>query len=387
MNVYLPYLSHTLTFDQMLAFHSEHRLLLTRAAWLGLLIANGTWDPILQMLIGAIVHVAAIAVLLIGLGRALELNRLLVLLGFALLFCAIPFGWDNTLAGFQIQFYFLLLLTALGLFLLPRAKAWSTEWLVGTLLAVLGYFSVASGSLILLAAIATALVQIALGQRRGVREWAGVGVQALIAIVLMHDLLTHIPRTAQIAVSVGQFLSTVMVTASWPIAAGSWPVALQIVPAVLVQGPILVLAAQMLRQRPDISDPRWLYVAIAAWLGLQLAAVSLARAGDTIQSRYTDIFLIGTILNFAALLLLMRDRVEVGRRALLSCGAALWIFAVMFGAAQKAGSQVIDGASFRFGGGQRQTENVTRFLATGDFAALDKKPDSGIQTDVAVGSP
>jgi len=42
IGVYLPYLSHTLTFDHLVAFHTEHRLLLTRAAWLALLILNGT---------------------------------------------------------------------------------------------------------------------------------------------------------------------------------------------------------------------------------------------------------------------------------------------------------------------------------------------------------
>ena len=34
--VYLPYLSNTLTFDHLLAFHNEHRLLLTRATALAL---------------------------------------------------------------------------------------------------------------------------------------------------------------------------------------------------------------------------------------------------------------------------------------------------------------------------------------------------------------
>ena len=152
--------------------------------------------------------------------------------------------------------------------------------------------------------------------------------------------------------------------------------ALQIVPAALVQGPMLVLIVQMVRQRPGMSDQRWFYVAIAAWVALQLIAISFARAGDSLQSRYTENFLIGTILNFAALLSLIGDRVEPQRRKLLSIGAALWIFVVMLGAGQKAGGQVIDGVSFRFANGQRQTENVKRFVATGDYGALDKKPES-----------
>jgi hypothetical protein len=379
ITLYLPYFSHTLTFDHMVAFLNEHRFLLTRVAWLALLIFNGTWDPILQMQIGALVHVMAIGCLLAGLGRVLKLNRLILLLGFALLFCAIPFGWDNTLMGYNLHFYLLLLLSILSLFLLARATAWSPEWLLGSLLATLGYFSFAPGSLILPAAIATALMQIAVGQRRSARELAGIVAHAAVAMVLMYDIQTHIPpssASSHVATSIGEFYSTLMVTASWPVAGGKWPVALQIVPAALVHGPMLVLIVQMARQRPGMSDQRWFYVAIAAWVALQLIAVSFARAGDSLQSRYTDNFLIGTILNFAALLSLIGDRVEPQRRKLLSIGAALWIFVVMLGAGQKAGGQVIDGVSFRFANGQRQTENVKRFLATGDYGALDKKPES-----------
>src|ERR1043166_8489036 len=57
VGVYLPHLSHTLTLERFFEFHTEHRLLLTRAAWLALLELNGTWDPLLQMLIASVVHV------------------------------------------------------------------------------------------------------------------------------------------------------------------------------------------------------------------------------------------------------------------------------------------------------------------------------------------
>src|SRR5436305_11534640 len=67
-DVYFPYLSHALSFDRLIQFHNEHRLLLTRLTALALLILNGTWDPILQMLVGATVHVVAIGTLLIALG-------------------------------------------------------------------------------------------------------------------------------------------------------------------------------------------------------------------------------------------------------------------------------------------------------------------------------
>jgi hypothetical protein len=96
--------------------------------------------------------------------------------------------------------------------------------------------------------------------------------------------------------------------------------------------------------------------------------------GGTIQPRYTDIFILGIILNFAALLFLAGDQIDPKYRRLLSFGAAVWIFAVTLGAGQKAIMNVIDEVSFRYASGQRQTENVKTFLATNDLAALDKKP-------------
>src|SRR6185436_4129486 len=128
-------------------------------------------------------HVVAIGCLLVGLGRILKLEHLILLLGFALLFWAIPFGWDNALMGLNLHFYLLLLLSILSLFLIARAPAWSPEWLLASLLATLGYLSFAPGSLILPAAIAVAVTQIAVGQRRGTRELAGIVAHAAIAMV------------------------------------------------------------------------------------------------------------------------------------------------------------------------------------------------------------
>ena len=134
--LYLPWLEGRLDAAHWFAFHNEHRLVLTRASALALLWLTGTWDPIAQMLFNALVHVAAIGLLIALLGRLLDLTRFLFFAAFALLFWAVPFGWDNTLGGFQLQFYGLILLSVLSLHLVC-APAWSVRWVLGTLLAVL----------------------------------------------------------------------------------------------------------------------------------------------------------------------------------------------------------------------------------------------------------
>jgi hypothetical protein len=371
--IYLPYLSHTLTFDHLIAFHNEHRILLTRLALLAMLYVSGTWDPILQMLIGAVVHVATINFLLAAIARPLNSTALMLLLGFALVFFAVPFGWDNTLWGFQIQFYFLILFSVVSLFLLCHAKAWSPAWLLGTVIGAAGYFSVASGALILPAAIVLALAQVALGQRRGLPEVAGIALHAAISAIVIRDVLLFAPHTAGTAASVSQMLASLMISASWPIAARSWTGVLKVIPAVLLYGPLLILAAKMRVQRPGIADRRWFYLALAAWLAVQVFALSFGRTGGTIQSRYSDIFLIGVVLNAAAMLLLLTEDGEP-KRKLLTYGAAVWIFAVTLGAGQKAVVNVIDDISARYRNSLTQTANIKGFLATNDFAYLDNKP-------------
>jgi hypothetical protein len=70
----------------------------------------------------------------------------------------------------------------LSLFLLSRARAWSAEWLLGTLLATLGYFSVASGLLILPAATLLVLTteQAEPGQRNLLSCAAAIWIFAVI---------------------------------------------------------------------------------------------------------------------------------------------------------------------------------------------------------------
>ena len=364
--LYLPWLEGRLDAAHWLAFHNEHRIVLTRASALALLWLTGSWDPIAQMLFNALLHVTAIGLLVALLGRLLDLTCFLLFAAFALLLWAVPFGWDNTLGGFQLQFYGLILLSVLSLHL-TCAAAWSVRWLLGTLLAVLAYFSMASGALILPAAIGLAAVQIALGRRAGGRELAGVLLHAAITLALLRDALSFSPHgTASIGAAIASFL----VSASWPVATASWPSILKIIPAALINAPVLIFGLRLLKQRPGLDDRRWFALALAAWLALQLIALSYGRPGGTPESRYNDIFIIGVVLNAAAWLHLLRT---APRRRLLPV-ASVWLFAVMLGAGQKATDNVIDGISARVRTGQTQTENVKNFISTGDFAHLAGKP-------------
>jgi hypothetical protein len=159
-------------------------------------------------------------------------------------------------------------------------------------------------------------------------------------------------------------------SASWPVAAASWPSILKIIPAALINAPVLIFGLRLLKQRPGLDDRRWFALALAGWLALQLIALSYGRPGGTPESRYSDIFIIGVVLNAAAWLHLLRTAPQTP----LAAVASVWLFAVMLGAGQKATDNVIDGISARVRTGQIQTENVKNFISTGDFAHLAGKP-------------
>jgi hypothetical protein len=374
VGLYLPYFSGTLGSERWLAFHNEHRILLTRANAMALLWLSGNWDPVLQMLLNAAIHFGAIALLVVLLGRLLDRTSLLLFLAFVTLLFATPLGWDNTLGGFQIQFYYLILLSLLSLDLLCGERAWSPRWLIGTLVAAAAYFSMASGALVLPAAVILTLAQRAVGQRSGARELTGLALHIALSFVLLGDALSFAPNQDVRADTIGQLINSLLLTASWPIAAASWPTVLRIVPAALIHAPLMIFAWRFLAQRSPIDDRRWFVIALSAWVAVQIFALSYGRMGGATESRYADIFLIGIALNGAALLYLLRNERGAPSSRWLILLPAIWLFAVMLGAGQKATNRAADGIAARYRTGQIQTENVKNFIATGDFAHLSGKP-------------
>src|ERR1700694_1913676 len=63
-----PFADSTLTLSQLFAAHNEHRIFTTRVISLLLFVANGGWDPLLQMIVNAAIHVALGVAMLVVLG-------------------------------------------------------------------------------------------------------------------------------------------------------------------------------------------------------------------------------------------------------------------------------------------------------------------------------
>jgi hypothetical protein len=378
--LFRPYLAGTLSLPDLIAPHNEHRILLTRLAALGSLIASGRWDAMLQMLFNALVHTAAAGVLLVMFARALDRAGALLLAAFTLAAFALPLGWENTLAGFQVQFYALILLAPLSIMLLAASAAFSPRWWLGTALGLLSYVSIAAGAFTLPAFIVLALAQFACGQRRGRGEIAGLVLHAVLAALLLRDV-PAIPGHAALKIhSAAEWIAAALALASWPVAPPAWPAYAHLAAAVLLFAPVGVVAIRVARERPPPTDPRWLLIGIAAWIGWQILAFSYGRGSGAVHAaRYRDVLIVGLMVNAACLFRLV---VVERARGAFACVAAAWLIAVFIGA----GKTVIDQApqlAWRHDTAVIQAENLRRFLATGDKTALENQPQFHIPYPVA----
>jgi len=152
-----------------------------------------------------------------------------------------------------------------------------------------------------------------------------------------------------------------------------WFVPLRALPALVLFAPLLILADHVRRTRPPISDWHWTYLGLGAWIAMQILAFAYGRtAGAFYASRYHDILLIGTLLNAACLIYLLLTNARVLQSKALA-GAAVWVFIVAFATGQKALDNLPRDLGWRRDTAAVQTENVKRFLLTGDKTAIEGK--------------
>jgi hypothetical protein len=378
--LFRPYLAGTLGASDLAATHNEHRILLTRLAALGSLLASGRWDAVLQMLFNVAVHTAAAGLLLVALARALDLAGALLLTVFTLALFAVPLGWENTLTGFQLQFYLLILLAPVSLMLLAPSAAFSARWWLGTAVGLASYFSIAAGAFTLPAFIALALAQLTCGHRRGRAEIAGLLLHAALAALLVLDV-PAIPGHAGLkAQSAAEWIAAVLALGSWPATGPAWPSVVHLAGAALLFAPALALAIAVARERPAPGDPRWLWLGLAAWTGLQILALAYGRGSGAIgAARYRDVLIVGLMVNAACVSRLL---IDLRARRAIACAATAWLLVVVIGA----GKIIIDQApqlAWRRDVAAIQAENLRRFLTTGDRAALENQPQFHIPYPVA----
>lgn len=364
--VYGPWLEGDLDWADLVALHNEHRILFPRLLALGLFAANGIWNPLLQMVVNAAIHSGFICILAWFMLRVVGPSLAPAVLGFCLVVFSLPVGWENTLAGFQSCFYFLLTGGVGGLWLAAGAAPLSLRWWAGVGLAAVGFFSLASGAFAFAALAALGAIQAARGVRRDRLHLAAIGVLAalfVLGILVTHQVEEHSTCRAANAI---EFL------AAFDRVSG-WPIKVPVLGTLVRQAPAAWLLATMLRTRPPATDRRWFLLALVIWMAGQSLAIAYGRGRfGFVSSRYMDLFTVDLVTNFACLLLCVRE--VAARHPAAVPVAAAWTLLVLgclgHVASKRSGPEMaLRGVQSLF-----QEANVKAYVSTGDMTHLTDKP-------------
>ena len=344
---------------------NEHRVALSRAISLGLIDLNGQWDGLLEMTVNAALHAAFCAALLLFLRRFLKGMRFTAAALLTTLLFVLAFDWENTLQGFQSQFYLLEWAAFATCLLCVPGRPLSGRWWLGWAVGLVGLGTMSSGFFGPAAALAVLLLRAVLERRAGPGELAAGLLLAVLCAAGLSLLVTVPGHEALKAHTLGQWLSAAAVALSWP--ETSLPLA-----CVVLQLPFLLLLIRQVRERRVEGDVAVL-LALGIWCGMQVAALAYGRANRAMMQspRYSDIFAVGSIVNAVSLGILWPTGRGGRGWGLL---AFLWASVLLCGLwTQQQDAYRLYLADF---GKEKPLEqrHVRQFLLSGDRSALHRAP-------------
>jgi hypothetical protein len=364
--LYRPWIEGSLQWADLFTAHNEHRIFTTRLLALALLELNGrVWNPVLQMQINAILHTFALSTLLFYLSKIFSSAYKTALFIFSAVLFSIPFGWENTLAGFQSQFYFLLLFSFIFLWAMSAYKTYSAKWWVGAVSGGLCLFTLASGALTVLAGSLILITRRIIAKDKegtAITAILLLIVMAIVAIVLTPSVAGHSVLKAQ---STTQFLLAFAKVISWPISNIG-------IGILIVQMPLIWGVLKILRDSNYHSSRFYFIIAVAAWLFGQFFSIAYGRVGGANSSRYLDLFAIGLVLNFSVLMFL-RMQASTQHKFRYGLGIAIWLTTIGLGFVMSA-DNLSEELRTKASQGFNQEKNVRAYLCSGDIRFLKNKP-------------
>jgi hypothetical protein len=364
--LYKPYLDGTIRIIDLFGLHNEHRILTTRLLALGLLELNQLWNPLLQMVINAGLHVLAICLCVSLMVKVIGDKYLKILLIFSIIIFSIPYGWENTLAGFQSQFYFVLLFSMLCIWLIIDNEPLSIYWWLGFICGVLAFLSFASGIIAVAAAASICILQWMLNARKTKKHV--IAITILITLICVGVWLTpSIPGHAVYkAASVAQFLDALFGIFSWPMRPGFFK-------ACYLQLPAIVFTGILIFQRPPATDKRWYLLALVAWMFGQAMSIAYGRALSYASSRYLDLFAIGILVNFACILSILQNAV-IKNLMIKNVFFVTWLMVVFLTMGKSTYSNIAEQLELKHANSLMQEESIKKYLTSNEISHLQNKP-------------
>ena len=357
-----PWLEHRWGIRELIHPHNEHRLITTKLYVLALFALNSQWDAIVEMVCNAVVHTSCAVFLLLISRRWLQGGSWAAFGGLVVLLFSLPYNWENTLGGFQIQFYLLLLFSGAHIVLTLESDRISRGWILGQFAGILAVATQASGFFSAMAVSAVLTLRLFRQRRLTAQQWTTVCFCVVLVAAGWAGKYSVPGHEALKAHTVGEFLSAILRQLCWPgVHFFPWSLVLAI--------PGVVFFLQSLR-RASLSSGEYVRLALGSWVFLQIIAIAYSRANaDPVAPRYLDLLALGVALNFVFLLASARGR---GRFAWV----ALWSGVVVFCLGEQSltawRDAIVPGAATA----RKREENVRAYLASGDSSGLSQHPSN-----------
>ena len=286
--IYKALIEGSYDWNHLWTAHNEHRIALTRLWAIALFELNQQqWDVRVQCLANSLIVAVSTGLFAWYLQRRIPALRAALLCLLLVLAGALPFSWENTIAGFQNAFFFLMLLNLLLLWTAAHRPATPTTFVILCLLALLTVFTLATGILTLLAGV----VVLALRAVCRRNSWLAMTVLMLPLLGVLIIAAPHIPQLDYHAPLKAQGLLELArafaVTTSWPFLPPA---------ALLFALPFVFFLWRVLQRRE--SDPVDLFfIGLFVWSALTALATAHSRGHglQIVPSRYTDLLALGSI--------------------------------------------------------------------------------------------
>jgi hypothetical protein len=365
MCLLLPYMDGTFSLLDLVAPHNEHRIAVTRLLVLGLFLFNGQWDPMLSMVVQAALHAGILCLLVAIMKSILDSISWRLFAGLTTLFYIVPFSWENTLWGFQSQFYFVLLFGLVGVYFTWKCTDFLIGWCLGWSALTVGLFSMGSGLLAPLAVFCMGLLRMFVAPAPLPRQFAALSTTLLVVFLGMQLIVSfpaHEPLKAQ---NLGEFFLYFCKLAAWP-CENQWC-------GILLYLPVLVLGVSTIIRRVPFNDPAWLLLTLGAWSAFTIAALAYGRANSPLTSRYTDSLFFALLTSFASglyIIPLFSKKIRAIAYAILVIGVSV----VAGGLLHNFTDHLISDIQLRKSLDIIQKKYVIEFLKTNDKSALKDKP-------------
>ena len=369
LQVLLPWQQGSLGLADLFRAHNEHRIVLTKVLGLAQAAVVGQWDARVQCIVNAFIHASLAAGLfwwggqsLVPWARAAWFSVLLVLF-------APPIAWQNVIAGFHSQQYFLLGFSVAAIWLLPFHQPYSGRWWTGIIALALAFFSMGSGFLAAATIVAVSCLQF-LCRNKTLPAIAPTALVGLAVTAIGWFTRTTVDHHDSLrAQSLGEFFTYLMNSLRWP-AGGSGAI------AVLIWAPWLIVVIRfLLRAKGSAEALPTRAAALGGWTLLQILASAYARGagGGEPASRYMDTLGLGLTFNALAAILLCSDRSAQRPVRWMYCALALaWTGVVGSGLNKLVRENVVNELEGWVVAYHREGEERTRaYLATGERVHLE----------------